>query len=352
MTVGRAHPLGIENFHALLRIGTAGRPGRKSATAAPAARRRGRYPARVTGTARGAAPDEGARVELRVTDVNASGEGVARHGSFVLFVRDAWPGERVMARIVRRRRSYGEAVVESRLEASPDRVAPPCPHQPECGGCPMMTLAPPAALRAKAKRAAEVLRRLAGVAIPIEPVIASPASLEYRNRIAFAVRGGRIGFHAARDPARFVPVERCLLAPPEASLLARRFAGRLGAAGSWPARLELRGASDGSRWLIAASGPGPVPAAARTAARELIAARPELCGVVALRGAGRYSVLAGTDGFVDRAGGLPLRVGPTGFVQVNPAAARLLYALVAEGLGSGGAPPRRVLDLYAGAGLA
>lgn len=101
----------------------------------------------------------GAVVELTVGDLTHGGAAVARHGEFVVFVAGAAPGERVRARVTERRRTFARAVVEAVLDASPDRVAPPCPYFGACGGCQWQFLAYPAQLAAKQRILRDQLRR-------------------------------------------------------------------------------------------------------------------------------------------------------------------------------------------------
>ena len=87
--------------------------------------------------------------EADIIDLSHEAHGVARLDGKAVFVTDALPGERVVLRRVRRHRNFDEAVLESVISASPDRVAPPCPHYGTCGGCALQHLAPQAQLAFK-----------------------------------------------------------------------------------------------------------------------------------------------------------------------------------------------------------
>src|SRR5688500_19943816 len=69
-----------------------------------------------------ARPALGDELELVVESLAHGGRGVARAGGYVLFVHGAIPGDRVRARVVKRKRSYGEARVAELLEPAPDRI--------------------------------------------------------------------------------------------------------------------------------------------------------------------------------------------------------------------------------------
>lgn len=102
-----------------------------------------------------------------------------------------------------------------RVTASPDRVAPPCPHFGACGGCALQHASP--AFLAEWK-AGTVVRALAahGLDAPIRPTLTSPP--RSRRRAVFAGRRTRktalVGFHARRSDA-IVAVPHCLVVRPE-----------------------------------------------------------------------------------------------------------------------------------------
>ena len=103
-------------------------------------------------------PRPGDTVDLDVTTLAYGGQGVARLDEFVVFVRGAVPGDRVRARITKRKRSHAEARTLETLSPSPRRVAPRCRHSQECGGCEWQTLAYEAQLEFKQQQVVDSLR--------------------------------------------------------------------------------------------------------------------------------------------------------------------------------------------------
>jgi len=101
--------------------------------------------------------------EADIIDLSHEAHGVARLDGKAVFVTDALPGERVVLKRVRRHRNFDEAVLESVINSSPDRVAPPCPHYGTCGGCALQHLAPQAQLAFKQGQLLENLARLGSV---------------------------------------------------------------------------------------------------------------------------------------------------------------------------------------------
>jgi 23S rRNA (uracil1939-C5)-methyltransferase len=115
------------------------------------------------GRARKASLPEAA-IELDIEDLSHDGRGVSRAGEKVVFVDGALPGERVAARLTGRRRSYEEATAEEILLASPHRVAPPCPHFGDCGGCSLQHLDPLQQIAAKQETLAQNFARIGKLA--------------------------------------------------------------------------------------------------------------------------------------------------------------------------------------------
>jgi len=140
--------------------------------------------------------------EADIVDLSHEGRGVTRLDGKAVFVTDALPGERVVLRRVRRHRNFDEAVLESVIEASPDRVVPQCPHFGLCGGCALQHMAPAAQLAFKQSQLLENLARLGGVqaARVLEP-LAGPVGNVGSDGVGGAVIG-RFVRHVQGSAAR------------------------------------------------------------------------------------------------------------------------------------------------------
>jgi 23S rRNA (uracil1939-C5)-methyltransferase len=84
---------------------------------------------------------KGDELELRIDSLAYGGNGVGRVNGFVVFVRGGLPGDTVRARVTKSKRGFAEAVTESVLHPSDERVAAPCRHFGICGGCRFQDLA-------------------------------------------------------------------------------------------------------------------------------------------------------------------------------------------------------------------
>ena len=157
-------------------------------------------------------------VDVRLDGVAHGGWCVGRHEGQVVFVRHALPGERVRARITEETRRFLRAEAVEVLEASPDRVAPPCPFAGpgRCGGCDWQHASLDAQRRLKAQVVAEQLRRIAGIdrEVAVEELPGTPDGLGWRTRVRFAVTpDGTVGLRRHRSHS-IEPVDYCPLAHP------------------------------------------------------------------------------------------------------------------------------------------
>ena len=159
-------------------------------------------------------------VTLKIQDIAFGGEGVGRCDDFVVFVPFVVLGESVVAEITEVRKQFARGRLLRVLEASPERVEPPCRYFTQCGGCQYQHIAYPAQLSFKHKQIADLFERIGGVSSSVvAPVIPCPAPYGYRNRIMIRSQWNGpakklvIGFIRADN--QFVEdIEECKIAEP------------------------------------------------------------------------------------------------------------------------------------------
>ncbi len=274
---------------------------------------------------RPAGPGQEDLAELTVGAVAHGGWCVAKEpGGRVVFVRHALPGERVRVRITETTARFARAEAVEIVQASPDRVPPPCPYARPggCGGCDWQHASLDAQRRLKAQVIADHLQRTAGLErdVMVEPLAGDQAGLGWRTRIRFSVApGGAAGLLRHRSH-EVIEIDECLIGHP----------------------LVSQAAVTAQRWDQAASvevmvSPGSGEQAVIVAARRG-------------RAAGRERPAVRGHGYLHQsAAGRTWRVGAGTFWQVHPAVADTLTAGVLDGLA-----PRSgdvALDLFCGAGL-
>lgn len=129
---------------------------------------------------------------------------LARHEGRIVFVSGAVPGERVRARVERRKQQVVWATVTGVLEASPDRREPP--SDPACGGMTYAHIDYARQLRLKGEVVVDAMRRIGRITLPDPVTVAASPERGYRLRANFHLAGGRAvfyrgGTHQPCDPA-------------------------------------------------------------------------------------------------------------------------------------------------------
>jgi 23S rRNA (uracil1939-C5)-methyltransferase len=159
-------------------------------------------------------PQRGDELDLRIDSLAYGGAGVARADGYVVFVRDAVPGDRVRARITKRKRAYAEARAVELIAPSPERIPPVADHP----GAPWQVLPYERQLAVKAEQVDDALRRIGRLdGFALEPIVPAVEQWRYRNKLEYSfgtADDGTLvcGFHAPGSWERIVHVEDCLLA--------------------------------------------------------------------------------------------------------------------------------------------
>ena len=311
-------------------------------------------------------PAVGEELELVVESFAHGGRGVARSGGYVLFVQGAIPGDRVRARVFKRKRSYGEARAVEILEPAPDRIEPRAAHP----GASWQVLPYERQLEEKQRQVVEALERIGGFeAPPVEPIVPAVEQWHYRNKLEYsfgqAVDGGLVlGFHPPGSWRDVVAVEDDVLASPAVDALRRRVRDWCEAEGlsaydrdSHAGFLRNLVVREGRRTgqiqarLVTSEGDFRAAHFAEAAdARSAIWTRTSSLAEVTRDGESK--VLTG-DGFIEEriellGRQLRFRISPDAFFQTNTEMAERLYGVAGEFAGLTGS--ERVYDLFCGIG--
>ncbi len=124
---------------------------------------------------------------VTITDYAAEGKSIARIDDLVVFVPFAVPGDVVDLKILKKKHSYAEAVVERMIQPSPVRAVPFCRHFGICGGCKWQNLPYEKQLEFKRQQVVDCLTRIAKVEIPeVNPTLGSLETVRYRNKLEYS----------------------------------------------------------------------------------------------------------------------------------------------------------------------
>ncbi|MFZ4640836.1 MAG: 23S rRNA (uracil(1939)-C(5))-methyltransferase RlmD [Nodosilinea sp.] len=129
---------------------------------------------------------QGEILELTITDLASSGDGLGRYQERVVFVPDTVPGDRVRVRVVQARPTFGRGQVKQLLSPSPERVRPACMVADKCGGCQWQSVGYGAQLVAKQQQVVDALTRIGKFDHPpVDPIAGASAPLGYRNKATY-----------------------------------------------------------------------------------------------------------------------------------------------------------------------
>lgn len=166
---------------------------------------------------------QGTVVELEITGLSDSGEGVGRYAQRVVFVPETVTGDRVRVRLTRVKPQFAQAQLLALLTASPHRQRPACIVADKCGGCQWQHVTDAHQQRAKLQIVADALQRIAGLGDAVNeaavneaavndsveggtagvavlgPMVApslaagAPATLHYRNKVTYPLGRSQTG---------------------------------------------------------------------------------------------------------------------------------------------------------------
>ena len=158
--------------------------------------------------------------ELDIDGLTHDGRGVGRREGKAVFAAGALAGETVRVQQTGRNRHFDEARTIEVIKASPDRVAPRCPHFGTCAGCVMQHLDESRQIDAKQRVLLDNLQRIghvsAGQTLP--PLV--DAAWGYRRKGRFSVRWvekkgkALVGFRET-DPRYVADLSVCHTVVPE-----------------------------------------------------------------------------------------------------------------------------------------
>ncbi len=170
--------------------------------------------------------------KVKITDIGAEGNAVARVENLVVFVPMLIPGDIVDLKIVRKRKKYLEGRVINFHEYSPDRIKPRCKHFGVCGGCKWQHLPYELQLKYKEKQVKDNLARIGKIEQPeIKTIIGSDDIFLYRNKLEYTFsdkrwltqeeinsdnkyeKEGALGFHIPGLFDKVLDIEECHLQP-------------------------------------------------------------------------------------------------------------------------------------------
>ncbi len=310
------------------------------------------------------------RIEVVIEDMSETGEGIGKTDGFTWFIKDTVIGDKVQAKVMKTKKSYGFAKLEQITEPSVNRVAPKCPVAGPCGGCQLQAMDYEEQLRYKERKIYNNITRIGGFSeVLMLPIMGMDEPWRYRNKAQFPWgldKDGNIivGFYAGRTHT-IIGCEDCLLGAEENREVLRRIKAHMERYHLMPYdeathkglirhTLIRKGFRTGELMVCQVINGKSLPHS-----EELVNSLLEIPGMTSISfniNKDRTNVILGDrvenlygPGYItDSIGDVKYRISPLSFYQVNPVQTEKLYGAALEYAGLTGG--ETVWDLYCGIG--
>ena len=329
-------------------------------------------------------PQKGETIELDIEKMTYGGRGIGRIDGFVVFLRGVAPGDRVQARVYKKKRAYAEANLVKLITPSPERIQAPCPYNGFCGGCQWQHIQYAAQLSYKKEQLEDALEHIGGIKeVKVRKVLPSETLFGYRNKMEFSFSNRRwflpheldkravegnfaLGLHVPGTYQKVIDVEACLLQQEPGNRILRevkRYVKRSGIpvydlkshTGFWRF-LTLRYSNAFDEWMVNLVTSEERQEVVQPMANELSNRLTKIktfvnniTGRKAAIAVGEREVVLKGKGYIrDKIGPYTFNISPNSFFQTHSLAARRLYDKAADYAELKGS--ETVLDLYSGTG--
>ncbi|MFL5826889.1 MAG: 23S rRNA (uracil(1939)-C(5))-methyltransferase RlmD [Thermoleophilaceae bacterium] len=311
----------------------------------------------------GVRPKQGDELDLTIESLAHGGNGVARTDGYVVFVKGAVPGDRVRARVEKRKRAYAEARAVELLEPSPERVPERAPHP----GAPWQVLPYERQLAEKQSQVEDALKRLGGFdEPPVEQIVPAVEQWRYRNKLEYSFgqdEQGRLvlGFHKPGRWNEIDDVTEDILASERIDEVRERVKtwcreqglsayDRRDNTGFLRNLVVREGRRTGQLQVRLVTSPGDFEADGFAAMLEGVhgVLWTQTEGVAETTRGGKTVLLRGEKTIDEHLCGLRFRISPEAFFQTNTEMAEVLYGSATELAELSGR--ERVFDLFSGIG--
>ncbi len=319
---------------------------------------------------------QGQLIELEITDLTDTGDGVGRFEQVVVFVSDTVPGDRILARLVQVKPGYATGKLDTLLEASEHRIRANCIVADKCGGCQWQHVDYEYQLTAKQNQIIQALERIGGFSdVQIDEILTGkiegfPQFLGYRNKATYPVAISATGQVQAgyyqKSTHKLVNLNQCPVQDPRLNPLLKEVKEDIHWR-DWPVydekkhtgelrHLSLRiGRRTGEMLLTLIVRTGELPGIEAQAA-EWLKQYPQLVGVCLNVNSAQTNVIFGTETrciagqsyLRERFAGLNFQLRADTFFQVNTEAAEALLEVIVGELNLQG--NEVLVDAYCGIG--
>ena len=322
--------------------------------------------------------------EFEIIDLAFGGKGLAKPDGFPVFIDRVLPGDKVLAKVTKKKKNFAEARLIEFIDKSLKREESRCEYSSYCGGCKWQELPYKTQLEYKKRHVEESLEHIAGLDnVKVNNVKPSPQIYNYRNKMEFSCSDKRwllpeelsnpdikkdfgLGLHVPGTFDRVIDLKSCEIQPELGNNImndVRDFIKKSGIPayglrshqGFWRF-LMLRHSSFFDKWMVNIVTSEENDEILKELALSLMEKYPKIESVVnninsrkAGIAIGEYEkLLAGKSHIKEKLGGFTFNISANSFFQTNTKGAENLYSIVSKYADLSG--KEKVLDLYSGTG--
>ena len=322
-------------------------------------------------------------IELEITDMAFGGKGLAKIDGYAVFVDQAVPSDRILARITKKKKNFAEARIIDLIKPSPLRINPPCSYAGFCGGCKWQFLKYEDQLLYKQQHVVQSLEHIGLIhGVMVHQTIPSKNIFGYRNKMEFSCSDKRwllpdemgnddintdfaLGLHVPGTFHKVLDIDKCMLQPEQGNAIlndVKEYMLKSGIPvyglkthkGFWRF-LMLRHSAAYDQWMVniitSAEHKATMPLAHMLAEKypNIVSIMNNITARKAGIAVGEYEInLAGESIIKDKIGSYEFEISANSFFQTNTKGAEGLYAVVEKYADLSGT--ENVLDLYCGTG--
>ena len=321
-------------------------------------------------------------LEVEITDISDTGEGIGKVDGYTLFVKDSLIGDVVKAGLTKVKKNYAFARLCEIVTPSKDRVTPVCAYSRQCGGCQIMAMSYEAQLRFKENKVKNNLKRIGGfdenlLDAIFEPIIGMDNPYRYRNKAQYPIGLSKdneiiAGFYAGRTHS-IIANTNCYLGVEENETILKAVIDYMNGCGVMPYDettgkgtvrhvLIRKGFTTGEIMVcVVINGDSLKQSDALINSLMHIEGMKSICININKKNTNvilgdKCITLWGEDTITDYIGDVKFKIGPMSFFQVNPVQTKKLYEKAMEYVtmdlekNDGSLQGKNVWDLYCGIG--
>jgi len=313
-------------------------------------------------------------IEIKIEDVAFSNKGYGFYDGVKVIVKNSLPGQRILARVIKKRKGAFEAVLVSTVNRAPFEIEPLCPHFKLCGGCTYQNYEHEAEIRLKERQILKLLNDNIGSDFEFLGITPSPLLEGYRNKCEFSFgdeeKGGRLalGMRKRNSFYEVVTLTGCNIVDKDNIKIINftrdffeakglSFYNRMRKEGELR-NLVVRKAKKTGEILVNIITFNTISPEIYEYAKLLseLSLEGTICGILHTKNGSvadvvksdKTTVLYGRDYFYENILGLTFKISAFSFFQTNSEGAEELYSIVKNFVGD--ASDKIIFDLYCGTG--